>query len=98
MRRLPFVPDVSPACLDGHFPGRPLIPAVVLLDAAIAAAGVSAPLRIDQAKFMQPCPPGLDLELVVDDRGNSVSVRIESVHGLMASARLQRIVPCDGEA
>ena len=89
MRRLPFAPEVSAACLDGHFPGRPVIPGVVLLDAAIAAAGLAGPLRIEQAKFLRPCLPGLALELCLRQSEARIDLHIESEQGRMASARLR---------
>lgn len=56
-----FAPD-HPAS-RGHFPGNPIIPGAVLLDAALqvieARLGVSAsPCRIKSAKFLHPVRPG----------------------------------------
>jgi 3-hydroxymyristoyl/3-hydroxydecanoyl-(acyl carrier protein) dehydratase len=55
------VPHDHP-CLPGHFPGRPLVPGVVLLDEVVAAIeaghGPLGPLRLPQVKFMQPLLPG----------------------------------------
>jgi 3-hydroxyacyl-[acyl-carrier-protein] dehydratase len=97
MARLPFVLDAAAACLDGHFPGRPVIPGVVLLDAAIHAFGLHAPLRIEQAKFLKPCLPGMGLELVMAPRDGGADLRIEHGIELMASARI-RFHPRDGSA
>ena len=36
----------------GHFHGDPIVPGVLLLDAAVHAAGVDTPIRIDAAKFL----------------------------------------------
>lgn len=57
--------------LPGHFPGRPLVPGVLLLDRVIAAIeaehGPLGPLRLPQVKFVQPLLPGEDarIELVL---------------------------------
>ena len=57
-----FMIEPDHPSLPGHFPGRPLVPGVVLLDhvvAAIEAAhGAPGPLRLPQVKFMQPLLPG----------------------------------------
>lgn len=55
------VPDDHPA-FAGHFPGRPIVPGVVILDQAIlfAARQLSAPRgwTVDNAKFLSPVSPG----------------------------------------
>ena len=49
--------------LPGHFPGRPLVPGVVVLDRVIEAieardGALPAGLRLPQVKFLQPLLPG----------------------------------------
>lgn len=57
-----FVVAHDHPCLPGHFPGRPIVPGVVLLDRVIAAIeaahGGIGPLRLPQVKFLQPLLPG----------------------------------------
>lgn len=61
--------------LPGHFPGRPIVPGVVVLDRVIAAIeaahGNIGPLRLPQAKFLQPLLPGetarIDIEPIIVD-------------------------------
>ncbi len=74
---LHIAPD-HPA-LAGHFPGAPIVPGVVLLDAAVHAAlqmrsaatgedagALAANCQIGAAKFLSPVAPGETLTIVID--------------------------------
>ena len=65
--------------LPGHFPGRPVVPGVVLLDRIAAALERWRGLRIaglPQVKFLRPLLPGQSAELVVGDDGKSIRFSI----------------------
>lgn len=57
-----FTVERDHPCLPGHFPGRPLVPGVLVLDhvlAAIEAAqGPLGTLRLPKVKFVTPLLPG----------------------------------------
>jgi 3-hydroxyacyl-[acyl-carrier-protein] dehydratase len=60
-----IVPSDHPS-LGGHFPGQPVVPAVVLLDAVLAAVrtrGKFALRSIPGAKFLRPVLPDERVEL-----------------------------------
>lgn len=52
------------AAARGHFPGNPVIPGAVLLDAVLEALGGGAPgCVIESAKFLYPVRPGDCLDI-----------------------------------
>lgn len=61
----------------GHFPGRPIVPGVLLLDAAVhavqqalaAGGGAAAPCQVHSAKFLSPVAPDEILHLSWSDGG-----------------------------
>jgi 3-hydroxyacyl-[acyl-carrier-protein] dehydratase len=67
----------------GHFPGNPMIPGALMLDAVIAAiAGTDcdAPMVIRSAKFLRIVRPGEDLDLRWQHLGDG-SVKFECLVG-----------------
>lgn len=71
------IPGDHPA-FSGHFPGRPIVPGVVLLDAAqriIEAAYALTISGIAVAKFHSPAIPGENL--LLDYEINDAAVRFE---------------------
>ena len=72
--REPLCIDAAHPALAGHFPGRPVVPGVVLLDRVLDAAqrlfGLrTEALRLPQVKFLQPLLPQQTAEIVLDRIG-----------------------------
>ena len=73
---LAFAIDPGHPCLPGHFPGRPVVPGVVVLDRVLAAIeqlhGPQPALRLPRVKFLQPLLPGeqarIELEHLAEAR------------------------------
>lgn len=63
------VPHDHP-CLPGHFPGRPLVPGVVVLERVLAAIeaghGPLPALRLAQVKFLHPLLPGQAADIALE--------------------------------
>ncbi len=71
---------INEGFFDGHFPGRPIMPGVLIVEALAQAAGVLAVeslglagtgklvyfMAIDEAKFRSPVEPGVLLRLEVE--------------------------------
>jgi len=79
-----FIAADHPA-FAGHFPGRPIVPGVVLLDHALHAIGQATGLPVEggqlgQAKFLNPVGP--DSELAVRfETSPTGSIRFEVRQG-----------------
>lgn len=78
-----FVIDAAHPSLPGHFPGRPVVPGVVVLDRVLAAAeallGTSPDaLRLPQVKFVRPLLPGEPARLRLEPaRGGDGGLRVK---------------------
>lgn len=65
-----FLLSAAHPALAGHFPGCPLAPGVLLLDALLeAAAGEGAACRIESVKFHTALLPGEEAVLAWDPDG-----------------------------
>ncbi|HTY03804.1 MAG TPA: 3-hydroxyacyl-ACP dehydratase FabZ family protein [Rhodocyclaceae bacterium] len=64
VRRTTWVVPPDHPAFAGHFPGRPIVPGVLLLDRLIqcAAAATDVAVGIGSAKFLSPVGPGEMLE------------------------------------
>ena len=88
------IPADHPA-FAGHFPGRPIVPAVVLLAEALAAieAETAQPLRswtLANAKFLVPVTPGMALTLTHEATAAGRRFEIRSEGQLVASGTLAK--------
>lgn len=88
------IPADHPA-FEGHFPGRPIVPAVVLLAEVLAAiaAATARPAHewaIANAKFLMPVAPGTPLTLAHESNGAGERFEIRCDDGVVATGLLTR--------
>jgi 3-hydroxymyristoyl/3-hydroxydecanoyl-(acyl carrier protein) dehydratase len=80
------------ASLPGHFPGRPIVPGVVLLERVLEAIELThAPLgalRMPQVKFMQPLLPGEPAKVVLEGEAPRWRFRVLRDAALLASGEV----------
>ena len=95
------VPEQHPA-FAGHFPGRPILPGVVLLDRVVRLArtladedGLAVGWAVSQAKFLSPVGPGEKLIFVLtsDARGGWRFVVFAEDERQVASGSLAALQP-----
>ena len=83
--------------LPGHFPGKPIVPGVVLLerviDAIEATHGPLPPLRLPQVKFMQPLLPGENAQVHIEGTMPRWRFRVVRGDALLASGGIVAQVP-----
>jgi 3-hydroxymyristoyl/3-hydroxydecanoyl-(acyl carrier protein) dehydratase len=88
-----LVPCDHPA-FEGHFPGRPIVPGVVLLAEALAALqaatdSAASDWRVQSAKFTRPVGPGARLSLSLqEERPGRVRFEIRAGDHAVASGTL----------
>ena len=87
------VPPSHPA-LPGHFPGQPVVPGVVLLEAVLAAAEAwqqraLEPLALPTVKFLQPLLPGQDAEIVLEAVDGALRFQVLRGTDLLAQGTLE---------
>jgi 3-hydroxyacyl-[acyl-carrier-protein] dehydratase len=90
------IPAQHPA-YRGHFPGRPILPGVVLLDATLealerAGRGSTRGWEINSAKFQSAVQPGEELTLEHEVLPNG-SVRF-AIHAADRAVASGTLVPC----
>ncbi|MCD9030034.1 hypothetical protein LDO26_17740 [Luteimonas sp. BDR2-5] len=91
-----FTIDATHPCLPGHFPGRPLVPGVVILDRVVAAIedrhGPLPALRLPQVKFLQPLLPGVAADIALQalpaTEGRRWRFRVSAGDTLLASGEV----------
>jgi 3-hydroxyacyl-[acyl-carrier-protein] dehydratase len=85
MRRVPLVITADHPAFAGHFPTRPIVPGVVLLDLAMRAIDavrpLRAPCRIASAKFLSIVGPGESVALEFDDATDAPQRRLRILAG-----------------
>ncbi|MDF3034972.1 MAG: acyl-coenzyme synthetase/AMP-(fatty) acid ligase-like protein [Paucimonas sp.] len=91
------IPADHPA-FAGHFPGMPIVPGVVLLDAAMNAIATATGLnlgacRLDAAKFLNPAGPGTALRVEYECREDgAIRFDILSADSRIATASLRSCI------
>ncbi len=94
MSRVPLALPADHPSYEGHFPGAPVLPGAVLLDAVItaveaAAGGAARRWRVTVVKFVGAVRPGEPLELEHEPLGNgAIRFRVASGERTIATGML----------
>ena len=87
-----FIIPADHPSLPGHFPGRPIVPGVLLLDRVLdaieATHGPLGPLRLPQVKFAQPLLPGEQADIAITGEAPRWRFRVLRGDTLLASGEV----------
>jgi 3-hydroxymyristoyl/3-hydroxydecanoyl-(acyl carrier protein) dehydratase len=92
--RAPLRIPVDHACLPGHFPGRPLVPGVLMLEhvaQALRAWRGERLARVVEAKFVAPLRPGESAELQLSGRDGRLRFEIRRDGELLARGIIEGV-------
>lgn len=84
--------DADHACLPGHFPGRPLVPGVMLLEQVARQVSERHGLRVTrivEAKFLAPLEPGREARVDVSGEPPRLRFEIHAGGRLLARGRIE---------
>ncbi len=79
-------------CLPGHFPGAPVFPGVLVLEALADALRASRGLRlrtIHQVKYLHPWQPGDEVELQLHEAGTRIGFTLQAHGRMLAQGQLE---------
>ncbi len=99
--RLPVTLPVDLPAFEGHFPGQPLLPGVMLLSLVLEAAWADSTLaarlgpapKLGAAKFLAPVRPGETVELLVFDEPQGLRFEVRVGERPVASGRWDAPAP-----
>ncbi|MGE8225574.1 MAG: hypothetical protein ACN6RK_07290 [Stenotrophomonas sp.] len=86
------IPSDHP-CLPGHFPGRPLVPGVVVLEQVLQAVAAECghavgALRLPQVKFMAPLLPDEQARIELEGQAPRWKLRVLRADQLLVRGEL----------
>ncbi len=88
----PFCIAPDHPCLAGHFPGRPLVPGVILLEQVAQAVRARHDLRlvrIIEAKFLAPLGPDEPARVLLEGAPPRLRFEIRRGDALLARGRVE---------
>ena len=88
-----FSVPVDHPCLAGHFPGQPIVPAVLILDLSCELLrqlepGLGSLREVRNAKFIRPVRPGETVRLSAAGTGGLLRLNCHTAEGLAVQAQL----------
>ena len=88
-----FLVAADHPALPGHFPGRPIVPGVVILDHVQQAierdhGALAAPLTLAQVKFVRPLLPEEEAEIAIEAAARGWKFRVRRGDAVIASGNI----------